>query len=70
MQRHFLNYKSKKNKERQQNLQRENMNLDKQREQEAIKLKSDLLHSEKELNLMRKLEFMKLRKRLMKNIFT
>jgi glycerol-3-phosphate cytidylyltransferase-like family protein len=41
----FLNYKSKKNKERQQNLQRENMNLDKQREQEAIKLKDQLNRS-------------------------
>jgi len=37
----FLNYRSKKNKERQQQLQRENMQLDKQREQEAIKLKSE-----------------------------
>ncbi len=42
----FLNYKSKKNKERQQSLQRENMELDKQREQEAIKLKNQLLQSE------------------------
>ena len=42
----FLNYKSKKNKERQQQLQRENMELDKQREQEAIKLKNQLLQSE------------------------
>jgi hypothetical protein len=38
----YLNYKSKKNKERQQALQRDNMNLDKQREQEAIQLKSQL----------------------------
>jgi hypothetical protein len=38
----MLNYKSKKNKERQQKLQRENMTLDKQREQEAIQLKSQL----------------------------
>lgn len=42
----FLNYKSKKNKERQMQLQRENMELDKQREQEAIKLKNELLASE------------------------
>lgn len=46
----FLNYKSKKNKERQQKLQRENMNLDKQREQEAIKLKNDLVQSEVKIN--------------------
>lgn len=45
----FLNYKSKKNKERQQNLQRENMQLDKQREQEAIKLKSQLIESEEKI---------------------
>ncbi len=38
----YLNYKTKKNKERQLNLQRENMNLDKQREQEAIKLKTQM----------------------------
>jgi hypothetical protein len=37
----FLNHKSKKNKERQLKLQRENMNLDKQRELEAVKLKSE-----------------------------
>lgn len=36
----YLNHKTKKNKERQLNLQRENMTLDKQREQEAIQLKS------------------------------
>jgi len=41
----FLNYKSKKNKERQQQLQQENMQLDKQREQEAIKLKDELTRS-------------------------
>jgi glycerol-3-phosphate cytidylyltransferase-like family protein len=41
----FLNYKSKKNKERQQNLQKENMQLDKQREQEAIQLKDQLNRS-------------------------
>ena len=46
----FLNYKSKKNKERQQKLQRENMNLDKQREQEAIKLKNELVQSEVKIN--------------------
>ena len=38
----YLNYKSKKNKERQLNLQRENMTLDKQREAEGNKQKSDL----------------------------
>lgn len=37
----FLNHKSKKNKERQLKLQRDNMDLDKQREQEDIKLKSE-----------------------------
>ena len=37
----FLNHKSKKNKERQLKLQRENMDLDKQREQGDIKLKSE-----------------------------
>lgn len=42
----LLNYKSKKNKERQQKLQEANMNLDKQREQEAIKLKAELLKLE------------------------
>jgi hypothetical protein len=42
----FLNYKSKKNKERQQKLQEANMNLDKQREQEAIKLKNELMATE------------------------
>lgn len=41
----FLNYKSKKNKERQQQLQRENMQLDSKREQEAIKLKDELNRS-------------------------
>jgi hypothetical protein len=35
----YLNHKTKKNKERQLNLQRENMTLDKQREQEAIQIK-------------------------------
>ena len=45
----FLNYKSKKNKERQLNLQRDNMKLDKEREQEAIKLKSELLQSEERI---------------------
>ena len=39
----YLNYKSKKNKERQQALQRENMKLDSEREQANNKLKSDLL---------------------------
>lgn len=39
----FLNYKTKKNRERQQKLQEANMNLDKQREQEAIQLKNELL---------------------------
>jgi hypothetical protein len=42
----YLNYKSKKNKERQQKLQRENMQLDSQREQQAIKTKSDLMLQE------------------------
>lgn len=37
----YLNYKSKKNKERQLNLQRENMRLDAQREQEANKQKGE-----------------------------
>jgi hypothetical protein len=41
----FLNYKSKKNKERQQQLQRENMQLDAQREQETAKLKIELENS-------------------------
>lgn len=45
----YLNYKSKKNKERQQKLQRDNMNLDKQREQEAIKLKNELMKSEEKI---------------------
>ena len=45
----FLNYKSRKNKERQLALQRENMNLDKQRELEAIQLKADLLQSEEKV---------------------
>jgi hypothetical protein len=36
----FLNYKSKKNKEKQLQLQRENMQLDKQRELEGIELKA------------------------------
>jgi DNA anti-recombination protein RmuC len=45
----FLNYKSKKNKERQQQLQRENMQLDAQREQEAIKLKNQMLQSEEKI---------------------
>jgi len=38
----FLNYKSKKNKDKQLQLQRENMQIDKQREQEAIQLKMQL----------------------------
>jgi hypothetical protein len=45
----FLNYKSKKNKQRQQKLQEANMNLDKQREQEAIQLKNSLLQSEEKI---------------------
>ena len=38
----YLNYKSKKNKDKQLQLQRENMQLDGQREQEAIKIKEQL----------------------------
>jgi hypothetical protein len=38
----YLNYKSKKNKDKQLQLQRENMQLDSQREQEAIKIKEQL----------------------------
>jgi hypothetical protein len=38
----YLNYKSKKNKEKQIQLQRENMQLDSQREQNAIKIKEQL----------------------------
>ncbi len=38
----YLNYKSKKNKERQLELQRENMRLDGQREQEANKQKGEI----------------------------
>lgn len=45
----YLNYKSKKNKERQQKLQEANMNLDKQREQEAIQLKNELMKSEEKI---------------------
>jgi hypothetical protein len=45
----FLNHKSKKNKERQQKLQEANMNLDKQREQEAIQLKNNLLATEEKI---------------------
>jgi hypothetical protein len=45
----YLNYKSKKNKERQLKLQRENMDLDKQREQEAIKLKNELMQAEEKI---------------------
>jgi len=45
----FLNHKTKKNKERQQKLQEANMNLDKQREQEAIKLKDELLKAEEKV---------------------
>lgn len=46
----YLNHKSKKNKERQLKLQRDNMNLDKQREQEAIKLKGE------QANLLQKIK--------------
>lgn len=42
----FLNYKSKKNKEKQKALQQENMQLDSQREQGAIKVKSELVAQE------------------------
>jgi len=45
----FLNYKTKKNKEKQQKLQEANMNLDKQREQEAIQLKNQLLENEEKV---------------------
>ena len=45
----FLNYKSRKNKERQQILQRENMAIDAQREQQAIQLKSQLLEKEEQV---------------------
>ena len=45
----FLNHKTKKNKERQQKLQEANMNLDKQREQEAIQLKNELLKAEEKV---------------------
>ena len=45
----YLNYKTKKNKERQLNLQRENMKLDSEREQSAIKLKSELVTSEEKI---------------------
>jgi hypothetical protein len=45
----FLNHKSKKNKERQLKLQRENMDLDKKREQEAIQLKHQLLKEEEKI---------------------
>jgi hypothetical protein len=38
----YLNYRSEKNKERQLKLQRDNMSLDKQRELEAVQLKSQL----------------------------
>jgi len=38
----FLNYRSKKNKEKQLQLQRENMQIDKQRELEGIQLKNQL----------------------------
>lgn len=37
----YLNYKSKKNKERQLQLQRENMELDSKREQETVKIKTE-----------------------------
>jgi hypothetical protein len=47
----FLNHKSKKNRERQQKLQEANMNLDKQREQEAIQLKSQLLAQETQVKM-------------------
>jgi len=42
----FLNHKTKKNKERQQKLQEANMKLDKQRELEAVQLKSQLQKDE------------------------
>ena len=60
----FLNYKSKKNKERQQNLQRENMNLDKQREQEAIKLKSNLIQSEESIKTDEQIRLYKAKKEI------
>ena len=52
----FLNYKTRKNKERQQKLQQDNMNLDKQREQEAIKLKSQLLAQEEQIKTQEELK--------------
>lgn len=45
----FLNHKTKKNKEKQQKLQEANMNLDKQREQEAIQLKDQLMKDEEKV---------------------
>ena len=39
----YLNYKSKKSKDKQLQLQRENMHLDKQREQEAVQIKEQLM---------------------------
>jgi hypothetical protein len=45
----LLNYRSKKNKERQLNLQRENMTLDKQREQEGNQQKAQLAMQQEQI---------------------
>jgi hypothetical protein len=58
----FLNHKTKKNKERQQKLQEANMNLDKQREQEAIKLKSELVKVEEKIKTDAQIELYKAKK--------
>jgi hypothetical protein len=60
----FLNYKSKKNKERQLNLQRDNMKLDKEREQEAIKLKSELIQSEERIKTDEQIRLYEAKKRI------
>lgn len=60
----FLNHKTKKNKERQLQLQRENMKLDQEREQNAIRLKSELFQSDEKIKTDEKIRLLEAEKRI------
>ena len=60
----FLNYKSKKNKERQLNLQRENMQLDRQRELEGIQAKSQAEQSKIQITAQTEIELYRAKKQI------
>jgi len=55
----YLNYRSRKNKEKQLQLQRENMEIDKQREQEGIQMKNKLETEKTKLETDEKIRFEK-----------